>query len=214
MTELLPPSRRRDRLAPDPASADASAGGNGAGGAWREEARRLLAGLAGPPVRPYSTSDFGRERDDRCLSAILPERQAETLLPGLRGRLPAGTVAFIGTKLWLGDERHEGVELVVGPGGSQFAIPRLARTDGANYDLTTEDIVARLEEYDRDHGIVITRATADAVEFNLRRTPPDLAAFAADLYAFCPDIVDQGSGSVEALAEGIEIVGAVFLWWD
>ncbi len=57
-------------------------------------------------------------------------------------------------------------------------------------------------------------AETDTVEFNLDRDPPDLAAFAADLYRFCPDIVDQGVGSVEELAVSIKITGAVELWWD
>ncbi len=42
----------------------------------------------------------------------------------------------------------------------------------------------------------------------------DLQAFAEDLYAFCPEIVDQGVGSMDQLAESIDILGTVELWWD
>lgn len=182
--------------------------------ARRDEARALLARVTARTVRTYSTYDFGRARDERCLSVILPDDAARAALATLRGQLPAGAVAFLGTSRWLGDERNDGVELVVGPGESQFDILRLARTDGANYDLDTEAIIAKLREYDATVGIAIAAAETDKVEFALRRTPADLATFAADLYAFCPDIVDQGVGTIEALAELIDITGIITLWWD
>ena len=46
-------------------------------------------------------------------------------------------------------------------------------------------------------------------------TPPkDYTKFAREVYAFCPDIVDQGAGSVEELAKEIERTKSVYLWWD
>lgn len=48
----------------------------------------------------------------------------------------------------------------------------------------------------------------------MKRLPEDLYAFAASLYEFCPDIVEQGCGSVEALAEEIAREQTVHLWWD
>ena len=183
--------------------------------AQREHAEReLLARTGAGQVRPYSTHDFGRARDERCLSVVLPEVEARSLLPGLREALPPGSVAFIGTTQWLGDERHEGADLVVGPGASQFDIPRLARSNAANHDMDTEDLVEKLREYDQDHGIDVYHAETDTIEFMLLSTPEDLSGFAADLYEFCPDVVDQGVGSVAALQESIEVVGQVYLWWD
>ena len=181
---------------------------------WRPAAEQALAKVGGGTIRSYSTYDFGRARDEQCMSVVLPKGEAASRLPALRQSLPPGAVAFIGTSNWLGDERHDGVELVVGPGASQFDILPLARTDAVNYDMDTEDIIRKLQEYDRAYGITLMHAETDTVEFNLHRDPQDLAAFAAGLYEFCPDIVDQGVGSVEALAESIEITGAVYLWWD
>lgn len=191
-----------------------SRNGRSASPGWRDAATRALSSLTGAPVRPYSTYNFGREKDERCVSVVTTGWDRPALLAELRRQLPGDTVAFVGTSRWLGKERHEGREVVVGPGRSQFDILRLAQTDGANFDLETEDIVAKLAEYDRAHGIDIWHAETDTVEFHLLRAPADLAAFAADVYEFCPDIVDQGVGSVEALAEAIEALGGVYLWWD
>ncbi len=123
-------------------------------------------------------------------------------------------MAFIGTTQWLGDEQHEGAELVVGPGASQLDIPRLARTNATNYDMGTEDLVRKLREYDQDYGLDVYHAETDTIEFMLLNTPEDLSGFAVDLYEFCPDVVDQGVGSVAALEGSIEALGQVYLWWD
>jgi hypothetical protein len=34
------------------------------------------------------------------------------------------------------------------------------------------------------------------------------------MYDFCPDIVDQGIGSVELLAESLVEGDRLFFWWD
>jgi hypothetical protein len=173
----------------------------------------VLAKASGATVRPYSTFDFGRERDPGCLSVVVPKGAAEPLVFALRPLLPAGWVAFVGTTYWLGDEKHDGSEVVAGPGDTQFDILRLARTDACNYDLTTDDLIRRLERYHADHGVNIVHAESDTIELDLLRLPSNAAALAEDLYEFCPDIVDQGVGTVEELAESIEATGRVYLWW-
>lgn len=175
---------------------------------------QALARVSKGQIRPYSTYNFGRERNDQCLSIILPKAGTRSLLPELRNQLPPSSVAFIGTTQWYGNEQHEGAELVVGSGNSQFDILRLAKSDAANYGLDTEDLVKKLQEYDRNYGINIFHAETDTIEFELLSLPRNLSAFATDLYKFCPNIVNQGVGSVSALEESIEALGEVYLWWD
>ena len=112
------------------------------------------------------------------------------------------------------DEQHEGVEVVVDTGKDQFDILRIARSNAANYDMDTTDLIQRLEEYDRRYGIDIVRAATDLVAFRLIRMPDDISDFAVALYEFCPDIVDQGTGSVAALVEELGRDKTVYLWWD
>ena len=42
----------------------------------------------------------------------------------------------------------------------------------------------------------------------------DAAVLARRMYRFCPDIVDQGTGTVAALAKELEQTNELFLWWD
>lgn len=52
------------------------------------------------------------------------------------------------------------------------------------------------------------------MEFAILNMPSDLLNLAADIYEFCPDIVNQGCGSVSNLMEIMEVTGQVLLWWD
>jgi hypothetical protein len=179
-----------------------------------DQAGARLSQLASSPLRNYSTYDFGRERDSAARSVIVPRERAGDLLQRLRRELGPDLVAFIGTTQWLGDEQHDGDEIVIGTGASQFDMLRLARSDGINYDLETEDLINKLSQYDEQYGIDIYHAETDTVEFVLGRIPDDLTAFCQDLYRFCPDIVDQGTGTIDKLESEISTRGQVFLWWD
>ena len=175
---------------------------------------KTLADISGAKVRLFWTQDFGRERRPGGFSVLVPEASAKAMLFELRERLPAGYVAFVGTSRNLEDPSVKGVELVLAPGSDQFDILRLAATDGVNYGLETEDIVSRLKRWHEQTGIDIWQAETDSVQFDFKRTPPDPQAFARELYEFCPDVVDQGLGDMEALEMALREQTSVYLWWD
>lgn len=177
--------------------------------------KKILAAASGKPVRDYSTCDFGREQVPTALSVVVPMKVARSLVAKLRKELPASAVAFMGTTNWLGAEKHpDQVEVVVAEGRTQFDILRIAKTDAVNFDLDTEQLISRLQKWDREFGIDLWHAETDTIELDLKGQPPDIDAFAEDVYAFCPDSVDQGMGSLDALAESIEVTRSVYLWWD
>nr|WP_253260919.1 DUF4253 domain-containing protein [Rhodanobacter glycinis] len=80
--------------------------------------------------------------------------------------------------------------------------------------MGTEDLIRKLKQWDVAYGIDIVMADTDTIQLRLKTVPPDIHAFAKELYAFCPDIVDQGVGSVEKLERSIRESRTVFLWWD
>jgi hypothetical protein len=118
----------------------------------------LLAEVTGSEVRDFWTNDFGRERRQGGHSALVPEEKAERMLQAIRKRLQTGYVAFVGTTRNLDDPSVKGAEIVVAPGKDQFDILRLAATDGINYGLGTDEIVARLGAWDSSFGIDIWHA--------------------------------------------------------
>lgn len=178
-------------------------------------AAKRLSEISGSPIRNYSTRDFGRERNPDARSVVVPKARARQVLQHVRDELGPELVAFIGTTQWLGNEQHaDGEEIVVANGNSQFEILRVAKSDAVNYDMLTDDLIKKLTEYDRNYGIDIFHAETDTIEFRFLKLPADLRAFCEDLYEFCPDIVDQGVGTVEALENEIRRSREVFLWWD
>lgn len=174
----------------------------------------LLAEVTGSEVRDFWTNDFGREKRQGGYSALVPEDEAEQMLLAVRRRLPTGYVAFVGTTRNLDDPGIKGVEVVIAPGHDQFDILHLAATDGINYGLDTDRIVTRLKAWDSQFGIDTWQAETDTVQMKIKSLPSDMDGFSERLYAFCPDIVDQGTGDLESLQRAIASDRAIFLWWD
>jgi hypothetical protein len=188
-----------------------------------DEVAKILNDVTGKKVRNYSTRDFGREKYLNALSVLIPAEpftlyqnrpEYEQQLRLIRNRLPKGFVAFIGTTNHLGTSGEKGIEIVVAPGEDQFAILETAATDAVNYDMVTDDLIEKLEVWDSKYGIDIWQAETDTIQLKLLKLPKDVKSFAEEVYKFCPDIVDQGIGTVSALEKEIKRTKELFLWWD
>ena len=177
-------------------------------------AGEMLALVSGATLRPFHTVDFGRQKVPGTYSVLVPESGARHLITRLRIRFPPGFIAFMGSSRFLDDPSIQGmVELVVARGETQFDALRLAQTEPVNHGLGTEDVIARLQKYDRSFGVEVFQAETDSVLFKLGRLPGNLRAFCNDLHAFCPDTVEEGGEEIYASGL-VESGGWVGLWWD
>ena len=86
-------------------------------------------------------------------------------------------------------------------------------TDGINWDITHRQVMRWLRDLMRTHPFVVTGAGISFVEGYFVEAPTDALELAKRMYRFCPDIVDQGTGTVAALAKELER-GQLYLWWD
>lgn len=179
-----------------------------------DQAGRVLTQITGKTARPYSTRNFGREQFSGARSVLVSASDADAELQKVRKAISPGLVAFVGTTHSLATPKPSGVELVVGAGDDQFSILRIAAADAANHGKTTEDLIARLQLWDAAYGIDIWQAGTDTVQLRFKKVPVDLGRFAKEVYEFCPDIVEQGVGSVSALEKEIRRTQSLFLWWD
>ncbi|AIE73383.1 MULTISPECIES: DUF4253 domain-containing protein [unclassified Synechocystis] len=68
------------------------------------------------------------------------------------------------------------------------------QTNGINYDITTEDLIVKLREWDKQYGIEISEVSFDSLIVRFENLPGDLEALAREIYEFCPDVIDQGFG--------------------
>ncbi len=178
-------------------------------------AENILKKVTRLSVRPYSNVDFGREKYEGARSVIAKEPDVFQYLAKVRKKINnENLIAFVGTQMWLGNEKHEGFELVVCPGKSKIDALRIAQSNAINYDMETEDLVKWFEEKSKIYDFDIFIANTDTVVIDFLEMPNDVKKFAEEAYEFCPDIVDQNFNTLNAFVESIEATGMVSFWWD
>ncbi len=96
-------------------------------------------------------------------------------------------------------------------------VPALLRYGAWNDCPEAEVHVAACRHWRKTHGAELVAIAGDIVEFDIPRPPktPEAAAqIAKEQYAYCYDIVDQGTGTIEVLAGSLIDNPRWFFWWD
>lgn len=73
-------------------------------------------------------------------------------------------------------------------------IIRLMRTSGGNYDVSTDDILRRIQKWRSECELEVVGAGGAWVAIRFATLPDRICSFAEEIYDFCPDTVDQGVG--------------------
>lgn len=144
------------------------------------------------------------------VSVMVPDGGATDAVRALR-------IAFGGTHVVFQSEQnfgHAPDRVAVLRSSDPFDALRAMGTNGTNHGIDTDGIITRLTEWDRRYGLTLLGAGDDWVEVELGRAPSDWGAFAREVYELCPDVVDQGTETVDALAAEMMEARIVFLWWN
>jgi hypothetical protein len=48
----------------------------------------------------------------------------------------------------------------------------------------------------------------------MEQLPPDLKKFTKEIYEFCPDVIDQGYGSMKDMIKSYKEDKYFWMWWD
>jgi ankyrin repeat protein len=104
--------------------------------------------------------------------------------------------------------------LLVLPTTNRYDALAVMGTNGCNEDVATEDVIRWLMDRATTDPFVITRVRHDLVEGRFLRPIADPEEMAQSMYELCSDIVDQGSDTVEALAENLARRPRLYFWWD
>ncbi|MBZ4189615.1 DUF4253 domain-containing protein [Niabella beijingensis] len=99
-------------------------------------------------------------------------------------------------------------------GTDQYQLLKQMQTDGINYDITNDSLLAIIKGLDKKYQLELIGASGDYCEFIIHRPPVDWNQLAKEVYRVCPDVVDQGEGSVEALAKQLKQHRRLEFWWD
>lgn len=102
------------------------------------------------------------------------------------------------------------------PGSDQFDILMLQQTNGDNYEISNKRVISKLKEWHRSYPFIIIGADYDWLEVRFEILPEgkELQVLAREIYEFCPDIVEQETGSINGLIEEMNETRNLYLWWD
>jgi Zn-dependent protease len=165
----------------------------------------------GEVKRLTGVNDEGKAVDQDGIAFTFPKKGAEESVLKLQSQLwPAGYMVFLVEKGY--GQRPDLIALL--KTASPYTILRMRQTNGININVATEDIVSKLKEWEKVSTFDIVGADFDWVHLRFRKLPPDVEAFAEEVYKLCPDTVEQGTGTVKDLAKDIREKKDLFLWWD
>jgi hypothetical protein len=89
----------------------------------------------------------------------------------------------------------------------KFEKIRSIGTSAPNYELSNDDIIARLKSWDTKFGITVSDISPESVTVTFTVLPSSLQELSAEIYEFCPDIVDQHFGCFGEIMEIAEEIG-------
>lgn len=92
-----------------------------------------------------------------------------------------------GKYLFICEMAHNGNKVgIVSNTSDPYRVMRFAGTNGINYDIETETIIAKLKEWDSRFGIRVTTIGMDLCEVQIVNKDLDYAELAQEVYEFCP----------------------------
>ena len=179
--------------------------------------------ITGKKLRNFMTVDFGREEKTvpDTYSTVVENKNLYDFFEDIKFALGDDYTVFIGTTNFLAPINDTDIkkgkrysELVITKKTTWDNVLRMAESDAINFGFETEDLINKIKEYDEKYGISISHAETDTVVLEFGKLPEDLVELTKDIYEFCPDIVDQGTGDINSIAESLEGTSSIFSWWD
>jgi len=96
----------------------------------------------------------------------------------------------------------------------QFEVLEHIETNGINYGIETDSLVKIMREFDKKYRFDLIGANGEWCEFIIKGENVDWKELAEEAYRVCPDIVDQGVGSMEDLITSMQQTKRLYFWWD
>jgi ankyrin repeat protein len=109
----------------------------------------------------------------------------------------------------------EGPERVcILPTTDKYDAIALHQTNGCNYGVGPGYVTQWLKELEETQPFVLTCIAHDTLSGRFLTPIEDPEGLAELMYEFCPDLVDQGVGTIERLVESLTAGDSLYFWWD
>jgi hypothetical protein len=141
------------------------------------------------------------------LKAAPARERAALLLDRLQAHVRAAGFQLVGLNI-------EATSFLLFPTADKYAVLRACGTDGSNYGHSTEDIIAWLEEMEKQNPFVLTTCSHDCVIGKFAGPLENAGALAERMCRFCPDLIDGDIiASPSQVAAELQQTQQFCLWW-
>ena len=96
----------------------------------------------------------------------------------------------------------------------KYEILRQMQTNGTNWDIDNDSVISIIKSFDEKYSLELIGASGEYCEFIIKNEPKSWFGLAEEVYKVCPDVVDQGSGDIKALAAEMQKTKQLYFWWD
>lgn len=97
---------------------------------------------------------------------------------------------------------------------NQYDVLKIMNTEGVNYDVTNEQVISKIKEWDEKVGLKIIVADVSRIEAYISKLPNDLDEFTQEVYELCPDVIEQGYGDMDEMIKDYKTNKYFWMWWD
>ncbi len=173
----------------------------------------FLKQLTGRPIEGYSFDEYdGGDKRAGGIRSMTGKKNAINIIHTHQSRaMSEGKLFYIGDAVSGDDECGL---CLTSKTNDPYKVMKFTKTNGVNYDIVTKDIIAKYKKWDKEFGIRIIAIGMDFCECEIINRDIDYTKLAKEVFEFCPDVVEQGTETVERLEEAMRVEGTIFLWWD
>lgn len=174
----------------------------------------LVKKLSGQYIKANQLKSLNAEYSEtevKGVELVIETSEGQNMLYKIRNQLrnSDNQVYFLEDSIGYAEDK-----LALVPSKDDLEYLRMIRPDGINHGLSADDVIEKYQTWNQQFGLKLNGAGRSWLEAEILKDPPDWQAFAQEVYQFCPNVIDQGVGSVEILAEEMMNHYSLHLWWD
>ncbi|MFT4602058.1 MAG: hypothetical protein ACI857_002244 [Arenicella sp.] len=104
-------------------------------------------------------------------------------------------------------------DVAILPCDNQFDLIKLLNTEGIDQDISNDEILEQMRTWDKEIGFNLVYCDNTGIDAYMENMPTDLNKFAKEVDSFCPYIIAEDAGTVEAYIEELKEDKYFYLWW-
>ncbi|HTK75679.1 MAG TPA: ankyrin repeat domain-containing protein [Gemmataceae bacterium] len=172
--------------------------------------RKLLAGRCGEARSWSPAPDHGAPATSVVAFAIAECKRQQAIDDLQEEARKAGCQLVLGEPWTAGED----AALVLFPTDNKLAVIAAVGTEGANYDVSTPNIIAWLATLDEENPFQLTYCDHESVGGTFLRPVKAVKKLAERMVQICPSCLDDGPEDAEELALELKKRKSFFLRWD